>query len=89
MPVMAHRLVLSRGYGSSVTGEDRIREFWRRYRFRWRNGRKNKMTIVVILLGAFLINYLLDACFRSLWAKNLRYGYSFRISLPWKERRLG
>lgn len=26
VPVMAHRLVLSRGYGSSVTGEDRIRE---------------------------------------------------------------
>lgn len=26
VPVMAHRLVLSRGYGSAVTGEDRIRE---------------------------------------------------------------
>lgn len=26
VPVMAHRLVLSRGYGSMVTGEDRIRE---------------------------------------------------------------
>lgn len=26
VPVMAHRLVLSRGYGSTVTGEDRIRE---------------------------------------------------------------
>lgn len=36
------------------------------------------MTIVVILLGAFLINYLLDACFRSLWAKNLTVQVQFQ-----------
>ena len=26
VPVMAHRLVLSRGYGSALTGENKIRE---------------------------------------------------------------
>ncbi len=36
------------------------------------------MTIVVILLGAFLINYLLDACFRSLWAKKLTVRVQFQ-----------
>ena len=36
------------------------------------------MTIVVILLGAFLINYLLDACFRSLWAKKLTVRVKFQ-----------
>ena len=36
------------------------------------------MTIVVILLGAFLINYLLDACFRSFWSKNLTVQVRFQ-----------
>lgn len=36
------------------------------------------MTIVVILLGAFLINYLLDACFRSFWARNLTVRVRFQ-----------